>query len=227
MSDTNEYCVCYEATEHLTPCNHLVCESCYPRLNICPMCRAPLENGVPPMEVSVDELNLRMAEAAEAGHEDIVRLMLFQGASDLNMGLTSAASGGHESIVRLMLDQGATNYNEAMNSAAYCGQIHIVRLMLEKGANDFNDAMETAALTGHLSIVELMLEKGANNHNETMETAALNGHLNIVELMLEKGLKRDLSLKIYLKYLLASLAMKPKAGSIAGLLTLRYFKARS
>ena len=58
-----------------------------------------------------------MAEAAEAGHEDIVRLMLFQGASDLNMGLTSAAAGGHESIVRLMLDQGATNYNEAMNSA--------------------------------------------------------------------------------------------------------------
>ena len=64
------------------------------------MCRAPLENGVPPMEVSVDGLNLRMAEAAEAGHENIVRLMLFQGASDLNMGLTSAAAGGHESIVK-------------------------------------------------------------------------------------------------------------------------------
>ena len=161
MSDTNECCVCYEATEHSTPCNHLVCESCYPRLNTCPMCRAPLEN----VEVSVDGLNLRMAEAAEAGHENIVRLMLDLGANNLNMGLTSAAAGGHESIVRLMLDQGATNYNEAMNSAAYCGQIHIVRLMLEKGANDFNDAMETAALNGHISIVELMLEKGANNYN--------------------------------------------------------------
>ena len=53
MSDTNECCVCYEATEHLTPCNHLVCESCYPRLNTCPMCRAPLENGVPPMDSSL------------------------------------------------------------------------------------------------------------------------------------------------------------------------------
>ena len=42
MSDTNECCVCYEATEHSTPCNHLVCESCYPRLNTCPMCRASL-----------------------------------------------------------------------------------------------------------------------------------------------------------------------------------------
>ena len=78
------------------------------------------------MEVSDDELNLGMAEAAEAGHEDIVRLMLFRGANDLNMGLTSAAAGGHESIVRLMLDQGATNYNEAMTkhsllwSGSYC-----------------------------------------------------------------------------------------------------------
>ena len=49
------------------------------------------------------ESQLMKLEAAEAGHEDIVRLMLFQGASDLNMGLTSAAAGGHESIVRLML----------------------------------------------------------------------------------------------------------------------------
>ena len=55
------------------------------------MCRAPLENGVPPMEVSVDELNLRMIMAAEAGHEDIVRLMLSQGANAYNTGLTSAA----------------------------------------------------------------------------------------------------------------------------------------
>ena len=88
MSDTNECCVCYEATEHLTPCNHLVCESCYPRLNTCPMCRAPLgrlveeDSDFDIIEVSV-ELNLRMAEAAEAGHEDIVRLMLFQGANNL------------------------------------------------------------------------------------------------------------------------------------------------
>ena len=155
MSDTNECCVCYEATEHLTPWNHLVCESCYPRLNTCPMCRAPLEN----VEVSVDELNRGMAEAAEAGHEDIVRLMLSQGANAYNTGLTSAAAGGHESIVRLMLDQGATNYNDAMAMAAFSGQVHIVRLMLDCGADDYNEAMETAASQGHLNVVELIRER--------------------------------------------------------------------
>ena len=158
MSDTNECCVCYEATEHSTPCNHLVCESCYPRLNTCPMCRAPLENGVPPMEVSF-ELNLRMIMAAYYGHE---------------------------SIVRLMLDQGATNYNEAMNSAAYCGHLNIVELMLEEGANDFNEAMAMAAFSGQVHIVRLLLDHGADDFNEAMETAASQGHQNIVELIQER-----------------------------------------
>ena len=105
MSDTKECCVCYEATEHMTPCNHLVCESCFPRLDTCPMCRAPFNNGgVTSMEVLVDELNLGMAMAAEAGDERLVRQMLSQGANDHNIGLTSGASGGHESIVQLVLE---------------------------------------------------------------------------------------------------------------------------
>ena len=45
MSDTKECWVCCEPTEHLTPCNHLVCESCYSQVPTCPMCRAPLGNG--------------------------------------------------------------------------------------------------------------------------------------------------------------------------------------
>ena len=95
MSDTKECCVCYEATEHLTPCYHLVYESCFSMLNTCPICRAPLGNGIPPMGFSDDELNLRMAEAAFLDYLDIVRLMLSQGANNYNTGLTSAASGGH------------------------------------------------------------------------------------------------------------------------------------
>ena len=39
MSDTKECCVCYEPTEHLIPCKHLVCESCYSQVSTCPMCR--------------------------------------------------------------------------------------------------------------------------------------------------------------------------------------------
>ena len=138
MSDTKECCVCHEATEHLTPCNHLVCESCFPRLNTCPMCRAPFNNGSAPIEFSLDELNLRMAMTAEAGHEGIVRLMLSQGANTYNIGLTSAASGGHQNIVELMLEREATNYNHTMSIAAFYGHESIVRLLLDHGASDYN-----------------------------------------------------------------------------------------
>ena len=85
------------------------------------MCRAPLENGIPPIGFSLDEINWGMAEAAFLGYLDIVRLMLFRGANNYNTGLTSAASGGHESIVRLMLELGANNFNEAMARAPHRG----------------------------------------------------------------------------------------------------------
>ena len=111
MSDTNECCVCYEATEHSTPCNHLVCESCYPRLNTCPMCRAPLGRLVEEdSDLDIDELNWGMAEAAFFGYLDIVRLMLFRGANNYNTGLMTAASRGHLDIVLLMMQQGANDF---------------------------------------------------------------------------------------------------------------------
>ena len=159
MSDTNECCVCYEATEHMTPCNHLVCESCYPRLNTCPMCRAPLENGIPPMGFSLDEINSAMTNATLNGHIEIVRLLLQQGANNYNEVLSKAAREGHQNIVELMLEEGADDYNMAMTEAASQGHQNIVELMLEEGADDYNEAMTYADLNGHISIVDLIQER--------------------------------------------------------------------
>ena len=55
MSDTKECCVCYEATEHSTPCNHLLCEPCFQEVLHCPLCRTPFNNGVAPTAFSDDE----------------------------------------------------------------------------------------------------------------------------------------------------------------------------
>ena len=96
------------------------------------MCRAPLENGVPPMGFSLDEINWGMAEAAFLGYLDIVRLMLFRGATNHNHTMSIAAFYGHESIVRLLLDHGASDYNTALRRAALNHQEHIVRLIRER-----------------------------------------------------------------------------------------------
>ena len=56
------------------------------------MCRAPLGRLVEEdSDLDIDELSEAMAEAAFFGHEDIVRLMLDQGADAYNEAMTSAA----------------------------------------------------------------------------------------------------------------------------------------
>ena len=105
--------VCYEATEHLTPCNHLVCESCYLQVPTCPMCRAPLERPAEEedSDIDIDEANQRMTASSIF---DYFRLMLFRGGNNYNIGLMSAAWRGHLDIVLLMLLQGADDFNGAM-----------------------------------------------------------------------------------------------------------------
>ena len=86
MSDAKECCVCYEPTEHLTPCNHLVCESCHSQVPTCPMCRAPLGRPVEEegSDFDTDEANQGMFEAVLNGHIEIVRQMCAQGANNFN-----------------------------------------------------------------------------------------------------------------------------------------------
>ena len=59
---------CCETTEHLTQCNHLVlvCKGvCFPRVNTCPMCTAPLGNRVPTDDSDIDEVNLGILVTAQ------------------------------------------------------------------------------------------------------------------------------------------------------------------
>ena len=95
--------------------------------------------------------------------------------------MSEAAEGGHESIVRLMLERGANNYNESMAKAACGGHLEIVELMLEKGATDYNWAMTRAAYWGHPEIVKLMLDKGATDYSESVGSIArlLRDRMNV------------------------------------------------
>ena len=108
MSDTKECCVCYEPTEHLTPCKHLVCESCYSQVPTCPMCRAPLERPLEEedSDFDINEANQGMTASSIFDH---FCLVLFRGA---NIGFMSAAWRGHLDIVLLMFQQDADDFNE-------------------------------------------------------------------------------------------------------------------
>ena len=84
MSENNQEqpicCVCLKTSQTIavTPCNHPdpLCETCYQKVTSCPMCRAPFERPTFD-EFIIKEANQGILEAADAGHEDSVRLMLF------------------------------------------------------------------------------------------------------------------------------------------------------
>ena len=135
-------CVYYESTEHLTPCNHLVCKSCFLRLNICPVCRPPLgsveeDSDFESDDSCIDEANHTLFNAARTGNKRLVRQMLDQGANHFDWAMCETAADGYLNIVRLLLDHGASDYNEAILCAATNGHLNVVKLMIEKGADNF------------------------------------------------------------------------------------------
>ncbi len=157
-----------------------------------------------------------MAAAAEAGHRDVVEIMLERAILEAkdplenlsrreqfikgfnpknarrpivfkNEILVHATRGGHRDIVEWILTLGANDYDSALDVAATEGRRDMVELLIENGASDLNNALVMAAANGHRDIVELLIEKDAKDFNRALTNAAKNGHRDIVELLIESG----------------------------------------
>jgi ankyrin repeat protein len=174
------------------------------------------QEGRPPLDpgTALEELldPALLTEAAEAGHESIVRSLLDRGADVEGSGtgltpLVKAAKAGHESVVRLLLDRGADV--EASNSfltplfeAIEAGHESVVRLLLDQGAaiaiDHFDEFYNStplikAAKKGHEPIVRLLLDRKAavdgivNSCSTPLIEAAKAGHMPVVQLLLDRG----------------------------------------
>ncbi len=126
-----------------------------------------------------------LLSAASFGHEQIVQLLVEQGAQvdskDIQgrTPLFLAATNGHEAVVRLLLEQGTntelkdpsykTTLSLALINAAQHGFESVVRLLLEHGADvDKKDStnrtpLTTAAMNGHGATVRLLLKYNAQS----------------------------------------------------------------
>ncbi|KAH8779874.1 hypothetical protein F5883DRAFT_638437 [Diaporthe sp. PMI_573] len=121
--------------------------------------------------------------------------------------LCLAADGGHEDIVQLLLKNGANvdgggeDGKIPLRHAAVQGNVDIVRTLLEKGANVnavgknrlFATALLAASGEGYEDIVRMLLENGADvdeacrEHGAPLREAARNGHEQVVKMLLEHG----------------------------------------
>nr|6C9K_A Chain A, DARP14 - Subunit A with DARPin [synthetic construct]6C9K_B Chain B, DARP14 - Subunit A with DARPin [synthetic construct]6C9K_C Chain C, DARP14 - Subunit A with DARPin [synthetic construct]6C9K_D Chain D, DARP14 - Subunit A with DARPin [synthetic construct]6C9K_I Chain I, DARP14 - Subunit A with DARPin [synthetic construct]6C9K_J Chain J, DARP14 - Subunit A with DARPin [synthetic construct]6C9K_K Chain K, DARP14 - Subunit A with DARPin [synthetic construct]6C9K_L Chain L, DARP14 - len=124
------------------------------------------------------ELGKKLLEAARAGQDDEVRILMANGA-DVN---------AHD-------DQGST----PLHLAAWIGHPEIVEVLLKHGADvnardtDGWTPLHLAADNGHLEIVEVLLKYGADVNAQDaygltpLHLAADRGHLEIVEVLLKHG----------------------------------------
>jgi ankyrin repeat protein len=153
----------------------------------------------------------QLVEAAKAGHEDGVRLLLNQGVPANsgyirgNSAMAEAAKARPQEFVRLLLNRGVTvdsiriTTSSALTEAAKAGHEAVVRLLLDRGApvDSYcwrgNSALVEAAKAGHEAVVRLLLDRGAFvDSRYTWESSALAeaveaGHESIVRLLLDWG----------------------------------------
>ncbi len=154
--------------------------------------------------------------AAECGHENVVKLLLEQGAElnsiDSEYGQTPlswAAKNGYEGVVQLLIEAGAEanvqggEYGKsALHWAADIGDKAVVHQLLEAGADvDIRaghwhrnaSALHWAATKGHDEVVGLLLKAKADVRAKdscdwtALHWAANAGHEMVVKLLLEAG----------------------------------------
>ena len=125
--------------------------------------------------------------------------------SDCVLAIYAASLGGHQDIVQILLDQGADvdveggEYSNALQAASLEGHQEIVQILLDKGADInaqggyYGNALQAASSGGHQEIVRMLLDKGADvnaeggRYGNALQAASSKGHQDIVRTLLNKG----------------------------------------
>lgn len=164
-----------------------------------------LDSGAEPVQVSSDDGTTALAIAVEAGHDEIVRLLLARGDSGLSS-LNLAIIRNDMSLLEKLLECGVeVNQEDADGKTALAfailnNYIEAKNFLLRRGADE-QKVLSWAVKSDNKALVTLLLDEGANvNYLENNETllmlAAKKGHRDIVSLLLERGADIFASIKL-------------------------------
>jgi ankyrin repeat protein len=159
------------------------------------------------------------SDAAQDGHNQVVRLLIRRGADPNECAKTLlqptamvfAASRGYMQLVQMLLDAGVDVNavsgplkSTALQVAALGGQVGTLQLLLAKGADPKatmscgKTAVCLAAQFGGAEVIKVLLTAGADVHhalpsnaNTALHTAAAFGRLQVTELLLSAGANLD------------------------------------
>ncbi|KAJ7085253.1 ankyrin repeat-containing domain protein [Mycena epipterygia] len=164
--------------------------------------------------------------AAAQGHDDIVHLLLKNGADPnilagrFGSALKAASDRGHDMVAETLLRHGATvNKGEGgviLRAACRRGHEEVVQLLLGNTADDVNllrelwTALRLAAQGGHDRVVRLLLAHGADVDEQdefsgtALQAASYEGHGQVVQQLLEAHANVNTMNKYYGKALHAA-----------------------
>lgn len=143
-----------------------------------------------------DDLVYAMAEAANNGHDNLMRYLMSQIPPDnpdtLKIALAAAARGGHSDLVKylLSLDSSTSNLDEALEGAAQSHNLDLVNELISLGATDLNLALLEAARKGSIDIMLSLLSHGATDLKLALRRAATSGNLNVIQYFINPNRSR-------------------------------------
>ncbi|KAJ7602548.1 ankyrin repeat-containing domain protein [Mycena polygramma] len=140
-----------------------------------------------------------LCAALEAGHEEVVRLLIEHGAdvnADGGQALRAASKEGKTAVVGMLIEAGAdvdANGSGALWTGSVSGNADVVKLLIAAGADihaNNGQALCAASKNGHIQVVTLLIAAGADvnaNSGQALEAASRNGNVEIVKLLIDAG----------------------------------------
>lgn len=146
-------------------------------------------------------LAIAFQAACKERQDDLIRVLLKEGAMTKEIDLQTASYQGHDSTVRLLLDHGIDpiakggEFGSALRAASLGGHETVIRTLINRGA-DVNSqtrlgtALQAASEIGHEGVVQVLLSNGAEATARTRFGTALqfssrNGQRRIVQMLRE------------------------------------------
>jgi ankyrin repeat protein len=132
-----------------------------------------------------------LESSVKNGHLEVIEYLLpfYIDEPDASNFLNSAAEGGHLDIVKLLiyvLGARVRIYNGVLIGGVRYGHMHIVKYAIEElGTNNFNTALRVSATNDHLEVIEYLIKAGANRFDNALQISVNQNHIEIVKCLVE------------------------------------------